>query len=162
MEESGASPAEERGHRGEVTQRPQESELGTAGPPSSPEEDPREAPVGTAVAPDQVTFQRNRFRLPPPAVRGGCWGWRAASGLRRATLTDGCVCFRAAVITMGGPRVSERTPPPPPPELLKTFNAQNSANYGEDEVGVSELLSAIKIRSAACWKRTTAIDEGDT
>lgn len=30
-----------------------------------PEEDLREPYVGTAEAPDQVTFQRNRFRLPP-------------------------------------------------------------------------------------------------
>lgn len=69
-EESGASPADQRGHRGEVSQRPQESELGTAGPPSFPEEDPREPPVGTAETPDQVTVQRNRFRLPPQALRG--------------------------------------------------------------------------------------------
>lgn len=61
-EESGASPADQRGRRGEVSQRPQESEPGPAGPPSSPGGEPY---VGTAEAPDQVTFQRNRFRLPP-------------------------------------------------------------------------------------------------
>lgn len=54
-------------------------------------------------------------------------------------------------------------PPPtarprqPTAELLKTFNAQNSANYGEDEVAVAELLSWIKITIIPCLKRTTAI-----
>lgn len=56
-----------------------------------------------------------------PGAEGGCWGWRAgvretyrtASGLRRAALTDGCVCFRAAVIRMGarGCLGGQQTPP---------------------------------------------------
>lgn len=138
-----------------VRYRPLESETGPAGPPSLHGGGPERAVGWYGRGPRPGNHPKKPVQIASPEGRrweGDAGGWRtgvrerrrAASDLRRPALTDGSVRFRAAEIRMP-PSHPPTRPRQPTAELLKPFNAQNSANYGEDKVDVAELLSWINI-----------------